>query len=74
MHGLAVETRPVVVELIAVAEIALHAESVRSLKPPWYSYDAVITRNASRVARSVSLSDTASASGLPSSASTRSSV
>ena len=53
MHGVAIEPRPVVVELVAVAEVALHALSVRSRKPPWYSYDAVTTRSASRVARSL---------------------
>ena len=43
--------------------------SVRRRKPPWYSYDAVTTVSASRVARSPSPSAAASASGLASSAS-----
>ena len=40
------------------------AASVRSRKPPWYSYDDVITRSASRAAR---FEIAASASGVPSS-------
>ncbi len=38
----------VVVELEAVSEVALHADSVRSRKPPCSSYDEVTTASASR--------------------------
>jgi hypothetical protein len=37
VHGLAIESSSIVVELVAVAEVALHALSVRRRKPPWYS-------------------------------------
>ena len=78
MHGLAVDPRPVVVELVPVAEVALHqrqvtscnlaiyAVSVRRRKPPWNSYEATTTARTSRSARSPSPSPCASASGLQS--------
>src|SRR5262245_46232277 len=53
----------VVVQLEAVAEVAPHADSVRSRKPPCSSYDEVTTASASRLARSVRPAATASASG-----------
>ncbi len=37
VHGVAVDPRAVVVELVAVREVPLHALSVRRRKPPWYS-------------------------------------
>src|SRR5436853_5098153 len=64
-----VDARYVVVELEAVAELALHAESVRRRNPPWYSYDDVITLSASRAPRSVSPAAPTSASGRRSSSS-----
>ena len=39
MGGLPIDPCRIVVELVAVAEIAPHAVSVRSRKPPWNSYD-----------------------------------
>src|SRR3990170_6915443 len=54
VHRLAVDPPRVVVELVAVAEIASHAVSVRRRKPPWNSYDATTTARASRAARSPS--------------------
>ena len=73
MDGVAIDSRPVVVELEAVAEVALHAsyaQSVRRRKPPWYSYDARHDRGARRGPRARgSPTDAASASGLASSAS-----
>ena len=64
----AVDASRIVVELVPVAEVALHAVSVRSRKPPWNSYDATTTASASRSARSPSPSPCASASGLQKSA------
>src|SRR6478609_5861535 len=69
VHRVAVEPCRIVVELVAVAEVALHALSVRRRKPPLYSYDVVTTRSASRMARSERPSEIASASGLASNAS-----
>ena len=40
MHGIDVDPRGIVVELVPVAEVASHALSVFSRNPPWYSYDA----------------------------------
>ena len=37
MHGVTVDPRRIVVELVPVPEVALHAVSVRSLNPPWNS-------------------------------------
>ena len=37
VNCVAIDPRPVVVELVAVAEVARHAESVRRRKPPLYS-------------------------------------
>ena len=69
MHGRDVDARRIVVELEAVAELALHAESVRSRKPPCSSYDEVTTASASRRARSLRPAAAASASGVESSCS-----
>ena len=68
MHGVDVDPLRVVVELEAVAELALHAESVRSRKPPCSSYDDVTTASAV-AARAVaeSCAPAASASGVDSS-------
>ena len=52
MDRIPVEPVRVVVELEAVAEVSVHALSVRRRKPPWYSYDVVTTGSASRRARS----------------------
>ena len=69
MHRLAVDPRRIVVELVAVAEVAPHTASVRRRKPPWNSYDATTTASVSRSARSPSPRPCASASGLQMSAS-----
>jgi hypothetical protein len=55
-----------VIDLDAVAECSLQADTVRSLKPPCSSYEVVITASASRRARSDSCAPTASASGVDS--------
>ncbi len=54
MDGLAIDAARIVVELVAVAEIAPHADSVLSRKPPWNSYELTTTASASRAARSPS--------------------
>ena len=64
MHGLPIDPRRIVVELVAVAEVTLHAVSVRSRKPPWNSYAATTTASVSRSPRSPIPSSCASASGL----------
>src|SRR5262245_18748568 len=64
VNGLSVDPARIVVELVAVAEIALHAVSVRRRKPPWNSYDATTTASASRRARSPRSRPCASESGL----------
>src|SRR5581483_6550197 len=66
MHRGDVDPVAVVVELEAVAELALQADSVRSRNPPCSSYDEVTTASASRRARSVSCARDASASGAES--------
>src|SRR6185312_4488824 len=66
MHLADVDAGHIVVELDAVAERALHAESVRSRKPPCSSYEAVTTASASRRARSESGEPTAAARGVES--------
>ena len=68
MHFRAIDTGRIVVELVASVELPPHAVRVRSRKPPWYSYEAVITESDSRAPRSVSPTSWASASGLASSA------
>ena len=63
MDGLAIDAGRIVVELVAVAEIAPHADSVSSRNPPWNSYELTTTASASRAARSPSGSACASAAG-----------
>src|ERR1035437_6547447 len=54
VYRVAVDPRAIVVQLVSVAEIPPHALKVLRRKPPWYSYDDVITFSASRLARSPS--------------------
>ena len=64
VHGVPVDAFGVVVELVALSELLLHAESVRSRKPPWCSYEARTIASASRAPLAVSPASPASASGV----------
>ena len=70
MHLVAVDPPAVVVELEPAGQLPPHAESVRSLNPPWNSYAAVMSPRISRASRSPTATACASASGRWRSAST----
>ena len=64
VDGVPVDASGVVVELVALPKLLLHAESVRSRKPPWCSYDARTIASASRAPLAVSPASLASARGV----------